>query len=208
MILQVVLLKGVTSDPFEMRSQVTLGSESQIIGDFNVIIVRICEKIFRQVDLGLYNILMQRNSFHSFKQGAEIIGMHTQMAGNLLDSKTFMQVHKNILLGKQKTYIIGSVFAIIGGTLGIFGAKNMMMELVALTIRSMGTLPITYLTLSMAADGSFVAQTEATQKFFIYGMYGIPAFCAVILFVIFCFFNLEKKLPQIREELEQRRADK
>ncbi|MDO4622066.1 MAG: MFS transporter [Eubacteriales bacterium] len=160
-------------------------------------------------------------------------------------------------IGKQKVYIIGSVFAVAGGVVGMLNAKNLMMALVALTIRSIGTLPITYLTLSMvadaldhvewksgyrcdgfsssiysiiitlsagismgifnlglsmagyippAADGSFVVQTEATQKFFISGMYGLPAFCALILLVIFCFFNLESKLPQIREELELRRT--
>ena len=55
-------------------------------------------------------------------------------------------------LGKQKVYVIGSIVAILGGLLGTFNARSMPMVLVALTIRSIGTLPITYVTLSMLAD--------------------------------------------------------
>ncbi|MCD8067351.1 MAG: MFS transporter, partial [Lachnospiraceae bacterium] len=162
-------------------------------------------------------------------------------------------------IGKQKVYIIGSFISVIGGTVGVIGARSMLMALIALTIRSIGTLPITYVTLSMmadaldhvewkngfrcdgasssvysiiftvsagvstglfnlglsvtgyvapAADGSWVAQSDAVQNYLILGMYGIPAIGAFILFFIFLKFDLEKYLPSIHKELEERRSRK
>ncbi|MCD8142206.1 MAG: MFS transporter [Clostridiales bacterium] len=161
-------------------------------------------------------------------------------------------------IGKQKVYIVGSVVAAIGGTIGAIFARNLGLVLVALTIRSIGTLPITYVTLSMladaldhvewkagyrcdgfsssvysiiitvsagiatglfnlglaltgyvapAADGTWVAQSTAVQNFLISGMFIIPAIGAVILFFIFLAFDLEKKLPQIREDMARRRGE-
>ncbi len=54
--------------------------------------------------------------------------------------------------GKQKTYVVCSVIAITGGVMGAIFARNMPMVLAALTIRSIGGLPMTYVTLSVLAD--------------------------------------------------------
>lgn len=158
-------------------------------------------------------------------------------------------------IGKQKVYVAGSLLAVVGGVIGAMFARSLGLVLVALTIRSLGTLPITYLTLSIladsldhvewkagfrcdgfsssvysiiitvalgistglfnlglsitgyvppAADGSWVAQSTAVQNFLIAGMFIIPAIGSVALFFIFLAFNLEKKLPQIKEEIKAR----
>lgn len=162
-------------------------------------------------------------------------------------------------IGKQKVYVAGSAIAVLGGLLGMFGARSLPMALVALTVRSIGTLPITYVTLSMladsldhvewksgyrcdgfsssvysiiitvsagvatgilnlglsitgyvapAAEGIVSAQPAAVQNFLIICMYGVPMVCSAILFVIFAQFNLEKKLPQMKEEIAIRRQGK
>jgi len=54
--------------------------------------------------------------------------------------------------GKQKLYIGGGILAVIGGVMGMVMGKSLSMALVALTLRSIGTLPITYVTLSVLAD--------------------------------------------------------
>jgi len=54
--------------------------------------------------------------------------------------------------GKQKLYVCGGILAILGGILGVIQGHSLTMALVALTIRSIGTLPITYVTLSVLAD--------------------------------------------------------
>ncbi len=160
-------------------------------------------------------------------------------------------------IGKQKVYIAGSVLAVIGGAMGLMNARSLPMVLAALTIRSIGTLPITYVTLSMiadsldhvewktgyrcdgfsssvysiiitvcagiatgvfnlglsltgyvapAADGSWVAQSAAVQNFLSFGMFGVGMVCSIVLFVLFLNFDLEKKLPEMKEEIEQRRS--
>ena len=157
--------------------------------------------------------------------------------------------------GKQRIYIIGSIIAIVGGFLGFANPKNLPVVLVALTIRSIGFLPLTYVTLSLladaldhvewkcgyrcdgfsasiysiivtvsaglslgifnlglsmngyispAADGSWVAQPQAVQNFFTFGMYMVPTLGAFVLLGIFLFFDLEKKLPQIHADLKKR----
>lgn len=55
-------------------------------------------------------------------------------------------------LGKQKVYIIFGVIAVIGGLAGLFVGKSLAPALVALTIRSIGLLPMTYITLSLLSD--------------------------------------------------------
>ncbi|MCD8067800.1 MAG: MFS transporter [Lachnospiraceae bacterium] len=161
-------------------------------------------------------------------------------------------------IGKQKVYVTGSVIAVIGGLLGIIGARSLPMALVALTVRSIGTLPITYVTLSMLADaldhvewnsgyrcdgfsssvysiiitvcagmatgilnlglsvtgyiapsveGTAVAQPQAVQNFLIIAMYGVPMVCSALLFFIYLQFDLEKKLPQMKEEINARREN-
>lgn len=153
---------------------------------------------------------------------------------------------------KQKVYIVGCAIAAAGGIVGALNARSLPLVLTALTIRSIGALPITYVTLSMmadaldhvewksgfrcdgfsssvysiiitvsggislgifnlglaltgyvapASDGSWTAQPAAVQNFFISGMFIVPAVCSVILLVIFLFFDLEKKLPEIRASI-------
>lgn len=55
-------------------------------------------------------------------------------------------------LGKQKTYVICGIVAVAGGILGLLNAQSLPGALMALTVRSIGTLPITYVTLSVLAD--------------------------------------------------------
>ncbi len=156
---------------------------------------------------------------------------------------------------KQKVYVAGCAIAVAGGIFTVLNARSMGTVLAGLTIRSIGTLPITYVTLSMmadaldhvewkcgfrcdgfsssvysiiitvssglslgifnlglgltgyippAADGSWVAQSEAVQNFFIGTAFGVPAVGALVMLFIFAAFNLEKKLPQIREDLAAR----
>ena len=158
-------------------------------------------------------------------------------------------------LGKQKVFIVGGVIAALGGIFGVLNATNLTMALIALTIRSIGMLPFTYVVLSLiadaldhvewkcgyrcdgfsssiysifltvsagiglgilnlglsltgyvapAADGSFVEQSQAVKDFLTFGTFGLPAIGAIICTILFFFLNLEKKLPQIHEELEAR----
>lgn len=55
-------------------------------------------------------------------------------------------------IGKQKLFIICGIIAAIGGFMGAAVAKNLTMALVALTIRSIGLLPFTYVIMSIVAD--------------------------------------------------------
>lgn len=55
-------------------------------------------------------------------------------------------------LGKQKVYIIFGIIAVAGGLVGLFMGSSLMPALIALTIRSIGLLPMTYVTLSLLAD--------------------------------------------------------
>lgn len=55
-------------------------------------------------------------------------------------------------IGKQKVFIICSIIAVLGGAVGMLFATDLKMALVALTIRSIGLLPYTYVMLSLLAD--------------------------------------------------------
>ncbi len=55
-------------------------------------------------------------------------------------------------IGKQKVFIVCGFIAVVGGAIGALFATNLIMALVALTIRSIGLLPYTYLMLSVLAD--------------------------------------------------------
>lgn len=55
-------------------------------------------------------------------------------------------------IGKQKTFVFLGIIAVIGGIVGVLKADTMSAALIALTIRSIGQLPITYVTLSVLAD--------------------------------------------------------
>ncbi len=158
--------------------------------------------------------------------------------------------------GKQKLFVVCGVIAVIGGFFGMLNAYSLSMALAALTIRSIGTLPITYVTLSVladaldhvewksgyrcdgfsssiysiiitvtaglglgflnmglsltgyvapAADGSYVAQSDAVQKFLTFGTFGVEALAMVVVTIIFVMFNLEKKLPELQKEIKSRR---
>lgn len=160
-------------------------------------------------------------------------------------------------LGKQKVFIIGGFFAIAGGIVGTFFAADLTTALIALTIRSIGMLPFTYVLLSVLADaldhvewtagyrcdgfsssvysiittvsagvglgilnlglsiagyvpptsdGTWVEQTQAVKNFITFGTFGVWMIGLVVITIIFCFFNLEKKLPAIREDLDARNA--
>lgn len=84
-------------------------------------------------------------------------------------------------VGKQKTFIILGVVAIIGGVIGALNAT---------------TLP--------AADGSFVEQAQAVKNWCTFSTFGFPAFAMLIIVIIFITFNLEKMLPQIHKDLKIR----
>lgn len=159
-------------------------------------------------------------------------------------------------LGKQKVFVICGVIAVLGGTFGLFNATSLPMALAALTIRSIGALPYTYVLMSVLADaldhvewkcgyrcdgfsssiysiivtvsaglgigfinmgltatgyvapladGSIVEQSQAVKNFFTFSTFGVPAVGVIISTILFCFMNLEKKLPQIHADLEARR---
>ena len=55
-------------------------------------------------------------------------------------------------IGKQKVFIICGIIAFIGGAFGTLLVRDLNMALVALTIRSIGLLPYTYVMLSVLAD--------------------------------------------------------
>lgn len=160
-------------------------------------------------------------------------------------------------LGKQKTYIIFGIIAVLGGVVGVLTGDSLVSALIALTIRSIGLLPITYVTLSLLADaldhvewkcgfrcdgfssavysiiitvtaglgigclnlglsltgyvppmsdGSWVAQNAGVQGFLTFCVFGVQAIAMAIMVVIFCMFDLEKKLPKIHEEIKARNA--
>lgn len=52
-----------------------------------------------------------------------------------------------------------------------------------------------------AADGSWVAQSQAVQNYFVFGYQGLYAIGALIIGIIFCFWNLDKELPGIQKEI-------
>jgi len=150
--------------------------------------------------------------------------------------------------GKQKVFIVCGFFAIAGAVLGVMLADNLTMALVALTVRSIGNLPFTYVLLSLladaldhveltmgyrcdgfsssvysiivtvtvglgigalnlglaasgyvppAADGSWIAQTQTVKNTLTFMTFGVWGIGMVIMTVIFYFFDLEKKLPQM-----------
>ncbi len=159
--------------------------------------------------------------------------------------------------GKQKVYVVCGIIAVIGGVVGLLFANNLSAALGALTIRSIGALPMTYVTLSVladaldhvewksgyrcdgfsssiysiiitvttgmglgflnmglnatgyvapAADGSWTAQSEAVQQFLTIGTFGVPAMGMILMTIIFAMFNLERILPQIHQEINERKG--
>lgn len=52
-----------------------------------------------------------------------------------------------------------------------------------------------------AADGSWVAQTDAVKNFFVFGYQGQVAIGMVIVLILFWFWKLDKELPTIQKEI-------
>jgi len=161
-------------------------------------------------------------------------------------------------VGKQKLFVGCGMISVAGGLLGMFYGSSFMAALGALTLRSIGELPVTYLMLSVLADaldhveykagfrcdgfsssvysiiitvsagvglgilnlglsqsgyiaplsdGSWVEQTAAVKNFLIFATFGFPAVGALIIAIVFGFFNLEKTLPEMQEEIKKRRGE-
>ena len=54
------------------------------------------------------------------------------------------------------------------------------------------------------ADGSYVAQSDSVQTFFIFGIFIVPAIFFVVIACVLFFFRVEKELPQIKEDIVAR----
>ena len=52
-----------------------------------------------------------------------------------------------------------------------------------------------------AADGTWVAQNAAVQNFFSWGYQGFPAVGAIVLFILFWFYKVEKEMPTIQADV-------
>ncbi|MFV0466646.1 MAG: MFS transporter [Lachnospiraceae bacterium] len=57
-------------------------------------------------------------------------------------------------------------------------------------------------------DGSLAAQSSSATTMIIMEASVIPAIFLAMQFILLKFYDLDKKLPQIKEDLEQRRAKK
>lgn len=55
-----------------------------------------------------------------------------------------------------------------------------------------------------AADGSLIVQNQAVQNYFVFGYQGLFSISAIIVFVLFLFFDVEKKLPSIQADITAR----
>ena len=55
-----------------------------------------------------------------------------------------------------------------------------------------------------AADGTWIAQTQAVKDYFAFGYQGFYGIGMVALFVLFWFFDVEKHLPQIQADIVAR----
>ncbi len=55
-----------------------------------------------------------------------------------------------------------------------------------------------------AADGSWVAQSQAVQNYFVFGYQGLLSIGAIITFVLFLFFKVEKEMPTIQADITAR----
>ncbi len=54
------------------------------------------------------------------------------------------------------------------------------------------------------ADGSYVAQADSVQTFFIWGIFMIPAIFFVAIAAVLFFFRVEKELPKMKEDIVAR----
>ena len=59
-----------------------------------------------------------------------------------------------------------------------------------------------------AADGSWVAQSDTVKNFLNFATYGFSVIGMTVNTILFFMFNLEKKLPEINEELALRRGER
>ena len=56
-----------------------------------------------------------------------------------------------------------------------------------------------------AADGTWIAQSVASQNFFVFCFTVVPAICLFIISFLNCFFNVESLMPQISADIAARR---
>lgn len=159
-------------------------------------------------------------------------------------------------LGKQKLFVVCGAIAVAGCVTGLLLGSSFSGALIALTIRSIGFLPQTYVTLSVladaldhvewkcgfrcdgfsssiysiiitvsngiglgllnlslsvsgyippASDGTWAEQTQIVKNMITFDVFGTACIGAVIILVVFLFFDLEKKLPQIHQEIADRK---
>lgn len=57
------------------------------------------------------------------------------------------------------------------------------------------------------ADGSFVEQTAAVKNYFVTGYFIVPAVGAFLVGLLCAFYRIDKELPQIQKEIEQRHRE-
>ena len=55
-----------------------------------------------------------------------------------------------------------------------------------------------------AADGSWVAQSEFLQNYFVFGYFGVPMIAYLIVFGLMFFFDVEKYVPEMTAEITAR----
>ena len=54
------------------------------------------------------------------------------------------------------------------------------------------------------ADGSWVAQSQAVQNFFVFGYQGLFAIGTIIMFALYWFYKVEKELPRMQHDITER----
>lgn len=55
-----------------------------------------------------------------------------------------------------------------------------------------------------ASDGTWVAQNQAVQNFFVFGYQGLYAIAAVVVLIIFWFYKVEDDMPKIKADITAR----
>lgn len=55
-----------------------------------------------------------------------------------------------------------------------------------------------------AADGSWVAQSTPVQNYFVFGFFGVPMITYLLVFAMMFFFDVEKHVPQMAEDITAR----
>ncbi|MCM1188494.1 MAG: MFS transporter [bacterium] len=153
---------------------------------------------------------------------------------------------------KRRVMLVGLVVSVVAIFTFMMNPTSMGWVLIMLAVRAFGSLPITYIYMSMladaldhvewkagyradgfsmsvytiiftltagiaqgifnlglsvfgyvppAADGTWVAQSQAVQNYFVFTYQGAAAIGMIILFVLFWFYKVEKELPQIQADV-------